>query len=336
MIGYSQNLRPSGEGRKTCLLFSGQGSQCRQMGRELYEAVPAFRRSMIELDQIFQREVGSSLLPELYGENWRKSDPFNQTAITHPAIFMLQLSLARAIMAEGVTVDAVLGSSLGEYVGAVVAGAVEGGAMMRAIVRSAQAIEHFCAQGSMLSVLATESHYHQDPFVQRKVTFAGNYMADLFVVAGEARAIQEVKEYWNTRDIMSVILPVSHAFHSNAMDASRAELGEIFASLDVRRPDVPFYSSALGGQAEILDAQHFLRVGRGPINFAETLTALTNDIGHLDFIDLGPFGSLAGIVKKSMAGSGDRKCYGVLSPFGNSAEAFRQVIEEKGPKVFAG
>ncbi|MBL4837423.1 MAG: acyltransferase domain-containing protein [Kordiimonadaceae bacterium] len=336
MISLNQNPQHSDEGRKTCLLFSGQGSQCRQMGRELYEAVPVFRNSMIELDQAFQQEAGRPILPELYGDNWRKSDPFDQTEVTHPAIFMLQLSLARAVMAEGVQVDAVLGSSLGEYVGAAVSGAVDGSAMMRTIVRSAQAIEQYCSRGAMLSVLASQSLYHDDPYVQDKVTFAGNYMAELFVVAGDVEAVRDVKNYWNARDVMAVILPVSHAFHSNAMEACASALEEIFTSLDIKKPAVPFYSSALGRQLETLDAQHFLRVGRGPINFAETLVALSNTMNNIDFVDVGPFSSLAGIVKKSPAGQMGSKCYGILSPFGNSHEIFQQMLAEKCPNVFAG
>ncbi len=336
MISAHQSFQRSVEGRKTCLLFSGQGSQCRQMGRELYEAVPSFRNSMISLDQVFQQETGRSLLPELYGDNWRKSDPFDQTEITHPAIFMLQLSLARAVIAEGLQIDAVLGSSLGEYVAAAVSGAVDGSAMMRVVVRSAQAIERYCDRGAMMSVLASQAIFHGDPYVQSKVTFAGNYMADLFVVAGGIEAIEDVKKYWAARDVLAIILPVSHAFHSSAMEACVDELEAIFMSLEIKNPSVPFYSSALGKQVETLDAHHFLRIGRGPVYFSDALSALVKTLKGPDFVDLGPSGSLAGIVRKSLADTAGCKCYGILSPFGNSYQILQQVIVEKGTHVFSG
>jgi trans-AT polyketide synthase, acyltransferase and oxidoreductase domains len=321
-------------GKKVCLLFSGQGSQYRQMGCELYDGIPLFSRFMDGLDQIVRQETGTSILSELYGENRRKSDPFDQTRMTHPAIFMVQLSLAQALMASGVRADTVLGSSLGEYVAAVVVGAVDGESMMRAIIRSANIIERQCAPGSMMSVLAPQELYHEDPLAHQKVTFVGSYLSELFVVAGQVDAVMEMHEHWEGKGIVTVVLPVSHAFHSDSMDDCSDALRMIFSELAIENPKIPFYSSVLGGRAERLAADHFLRVGREPIHFVDALMKMVaSSETAYDFIDVGPFGSLAGIVKQKLAKKGEVQCFPLLSPFANSHQLFEKLVKEKAAKA---
>jgi trans-AT polyketide synthase/acyltransferase/oxidoreductase domain-containing protein len=316
-------------GKKVCFLFSGQGSQYRQMGRELYDGVAAFRGFMDALDHIVCQETGRSLLPELYGDQWRRSDPFDQTGITHPALFMLQLSLARTLMAQGLRADAVLGSSLGEYVAAVVAGAVDGDAMMRAIVRSAHSIEQDCEPGAMLSVLAPRQIYDDEPWIRDATSFVSSYQTNHFVIAGALNLIKAARDHWDAADVVSVLLPVAHAFHSEAMNLCADSLRDIFGELFLEKPHTPFYSSLLGGRVEALSAAHFLRVGREPIHFIEALNTLLGEPDvEYDFIDLGPSGSLAGIVKQYLpAGEKDRS-FALLSLFSNPRDQFERLMAQ--------
>jgi bacillaene synthase trans-acting acyltransferase len=70
-------------------MFSGQGSQYFQMGRELYEAGGTFARWMTYLDTFLLDNFGRSVLAALYGGH-RKSDPFVDMLLSHPAIFMVK------------------------------------------------------------------------------------------------------------------------------------------------------------------------------------------------------------------------------------------------------
>lgn len=119
------------------------------------------------------------------------------------------------------------------------------------------------------------------------------------------------------------------------MDDCSVMLRDIFSKLSVEKPEIPFYSSLLGGRAERLDAHHFLRVGRDPIHFSDALKDMVgSSITSYDFIDLGPFGSLTDVIKQSLAVEEDGvQCYPLLSTFADSRQLFTQLVEEKAIKA---
>src|SRR5260370_1040196 len=103
-------------------MFSGQGSQYFQMGRELFEKNDTFRDWMVRLDDMARRLSGRSVIGILYSDLHGKGDPFDRTLLTHPAIFMVEYSLAQSLIHAGVCPDIVLGVSLGSFAAATVAG----------------------------------------------------------------------------------------------------------------------------------------------------------------------------------------------------------------------
>lgn len=74
------------------------------MGRELFDGNATFRQWMLRFDEQVQKSAGRSVIEVLYSERC-KTDQFDSTAITHPAIFMVEYSLAQALIAGGVQPD---------------------------------------------------------------------------------------------------------------------------------------------------------------------------------------------------------------------------------------
>src|SRR5438034_10484919 len=100
-------------------MFPGQGAQYYQMGKTLYNKNNTFRFWMDKLDAIAANYVGQSIVEMLYDDKHSKSQPFDQTLYTHPALFMVQYSLAQTLLAENFTPpDFLFGASLGEFVAA--------------------------------------------------------------------------------------------------------------------------------------------------------------------------------------------------------------------------
>ncbi len=96
-------------------MFSGQGSQYYHMGKELFKENTVFRQSMLEMDAIAARRIGTSIVEEIYHPGKRVSDPFDSILFSHPAIFMIEYSLYKVLEDRGIYPDYVLGSSLGEF-----------------------------------------------------------------------------------------------------------------------------------------------------------------------------------------------------------------------------
>src|SRR5262245_62561009 len=138
----------------TVFMCSGQGSQYFQMGRALYDGDDTFREWMIELDDIARGESGKSVIETLYSDAHCKGDPFDRTLLTHPAIFMVEYSLAQSLMRAGVRPDIVLGVSLGSFAAAAVAGFIDVEDALTAVARQAIALEEWCEPGGMIAVLA--------------------------------------------------------------------------------------------------------------------------------------------------------------------------------------
>lgn len=100
-------------------MFSGQGSQYYQMGKMLFEHNKIFKNHMIDADSYFIKMTGNSLIKILYDSNKRQTDLFLDFSLTHPAIFMIEYALTKALIDNHIQPDFLLGNSVGEVTAAV-------------------------------------------------------------------------------------------------------------------------------------------------------------------------------------------------------------------------
>ena len=159
---------------KTVFMFSGQGSQYFQMGRELFKTNDIFHDWMIRLDTIAKGLTGDSVIGTLYSDASRKGDSFDRTLLTHPAIFMVEYALAQALIHAGVLPDMVLGASMGSFAAATVAGFIEVEDALASVVHQAIAIEE-CERGGMIAVLADPALFAEDFLSHRSELAAVNF-----------------------------------------------------------------------------------------------------------------------------------------------------------------
>ena len=298
--------------RRTVLLFSGQGSQYFQMGRELFEGDLHFRSRMLELDAFARPLLGGSVVEEIYGARGEAGTPFDQIAMTGAAIIMVELAVTEALRARGVIADMALGVSLGSYAAAVVCGCIRAEDALAAAIAMAQIIAERCQPGGMTAILADSSSLLDTSLLQGLEVAAINSKSH-FVVSGLCAPLESLETRLTDRRITFQRLAVRYAFHSRWLDPAETACRDALTLLRPQPAAVPFVCCIEGQPLEHIDGRYFWRVARAPIRFAEAIAALERSGLH-HYIDAGPSGSLAATLKYARPSSALR-IDSILSPF---------------------
>src|SRR5262245_12483749 len=114
-------------------MFSGQGSQYYHMGSRLFANDITFRSRLLELDETVRTITGVSVLASVYDERVSKADVFERLALTHPAIFMIEVALAQTLVDRNLRPAVVVGVSMGAFGAAVIAGCLSPDSALAAV-----------------------------------------------------------------------------------------------------------------------------------------------------------------------------------------------------------
>lgn len=300
---------------ETVFMFSGQGSQYFQMGKALFDTNDTFRSWMQRLDAVAQRTIGRSVIESLYSAERSKGDVFDRTLLTHPAIFMVEYSLAQALIHAGLRPDSVMGVSLGSFAAAAVAGFVDVDDAMTAVVRQATAFEANCAPGGMIAVMADPAMFEED-FICRRSELAAVNFSSHFTVSAQAADLAAIEAELKRRDLTHVRLPVSFAFHSRWVDQAEASFTAFARTVALRPGRLPMACCERAATLWELPDLFFWDVARRPIRFRETVAALELQ-GPRRYIDIGPAGTLATFLKYLLPATSASSMHAVLTPYGH-------------------
>lgn len=299
---------------KVVLMFSGQGSQYFHMGKALYDGNETFRTWVNQLDEMIRPLSGQSVVEEMYASGRRKGDPFDRTLLTHPAIFMVEYALAQTLMEAGVQPDMVLGTSLGSFAAAAVAGFLDVEDAVAAVMRQAVAFEECCEPGGMIAVLEDPTLFEEEFLGGRSELAAVNF-ASHFVVSARRSDLAELEAVLKERKIGHQRLPVSFPFHSQWIEQARAPFESFMQSIRFKEGTLPLACCDQTKWLSGLSGNYFWDVVRRPIRFRETTAQLERE-GPRRYIDVGPAGSLATFLKYGLPATSKSTVHAILTPFG--------------------
>jgi amino acid adenylation domain-containing protein len=288
-------------GARVTFLFPGQGLQKVGMGRSLYAAVPEFRACIDECAAMLQEALGCDLRALLYPDPVSEAEAARKladTAITQPAMFVVEYALARQLMHWGVQPDAMMGHSLGEYVAACLAGVMSLPDALALVCARGQLIAQLPG-GAMLAVEASAEHL-QSFITGRGVDLAVVNGPQACVLAGAHDAIAEVEEALALAGLRHKRIPTSHAFHSAMLDPVLEQFRARVAEVTLHAPRIPYITNVTGAwvtDGQATDPDHWVRHMRGTVRFAQGLELLL-DSADGAYLEVGPGQGFSGILKR--------------------------------------
>ncbi len=308
-------------------MFSGQGSHYYQMAKNLYENHGVFRQQLLALDDLAKAQLGTSLVEQVYDPSRKVSDPFDQTRWTHPAIFMVEVAMAKVLMHEGIQPDYVLGASMGSFAAAAIAGCLDVEQAFTAVVKQAELLHECCEPGSMVAILDKPALFEQQPELNQHSVIGSVNFENHFVVSSKLSSKSSIIDFLKSRNITHQDLAVSHAFHSPWIDGAQEAYLDFLRTLNFRPPEVPMICTMEVNRVAHISEPYFWQVIRQPIRFRETVSFLQAQQSY-HYIDLGPSGTLATFLKYILPRETSSKASALITPYGKEDKALETLVAQ--------
>ncbi|KAI1772049.1 reducing type I polyketide synthase 10 [Hypoxylon cercidicola] len=298
--------------RDLAFVFTGQGSQWKGMGKELFAEFPIFRETIAELESFLR------LLP--HPPLWTLSALIlgSDTAVeianpefSQPACTAIQIGLVKLLASWGLNPSAVLGHSSGEIAAAHAAGFISATEAMRvAYYRGYVVRKYSTATGSMMAVNMSPTSFNDFISTQesRDVSIACTNSPNLITIAGGSRDIDLLQRDLQAKGVFARKLQTGGiAYHSKRM----LPLGERYEHL--LEPTTPrttsngpdtnciWISSVTGNlltAADIGPAYWRMNLEK-PVEFATAISRLAS-MKKYHLIEIGPHSTLEMPIKQTL------------------------------------
>lgn len=308
-------------------MFSGQGSHYYQMGSELYMQDTHFRQVMQDLDNIAQGCLNISIVDLLYHQDKKKSDVFDQTKLTNAAIFMVEYALGTALITRGVKPAATLGVSLGIYAASCIAEALPPEDALNLVISQGELFDRCCPKGNMVAVLASPKIWNQHEILRHHTDLASINAQNHCVISVQSEQLPRILQFLQEQGLVFQTLAVSQAFHSRWIDSARDGWFDLFDSFSPKRPKLPLICSATQAPLAELTPESLWNIVRNPIHLQGSLQYLESRAPYR-YIDVGPAGTLATLLKYSLSPDSKSTICNVMSPFAGEYKKYLQLVNE--------
>ena len=245
---YNHSEKP-----KVCFMFPGQGSQYVDMMKDLASKYKVVRDTFAEADVILKEIAGTTLTDVIWSkegeskeEYKKREEGIKQTQITQPAILTANVAMMRLLYQFGIKPDVTMGHSLGEYGAAVAAGVLSFPDAIRAVTTRGTAMANIKVPdcGKMAAIAASVDKIEPElKKISGYVAVANKNCPTQTVIAGESKSVDDAVALFTSMGIQSVLVPVSHAFHSAIVRPASTVYREFLNGLTINAPKLPITSN---------------------------------------------------------------------------------------------
>ena len=301
----SQTLRTDNapeESAAIAFLFPGQGAQYVNMGLDLYRTTPIFRDSIDRCCELLKPHLGLDLRTVLFpaeGNEQEAETRLNQTAITQPALFVIEYAMATLFTQCGIRPNAMIGHSVGEYVAACLAGVFSLEDALALIATRGRMIQAL-PSGTMLAVSLSESDLL--PLLSPETSIAAINSPLQTIASGTAAAIEALETRLRGKKIDCRRLHTSHAFHSPMMDGILEEFVRRVAQVQLHPPNTPYLSNVTGTwitESQATNPGYWGSHIRSTVQFSNCVQKLMSDSGAI-LLEVGPGETLLSLTRQHL------------------------------------
>ena len=284
--------------KKIALLFAGQGAQVVGMGKDLAEQFPTaadlFRRG----DEILGRKLSDIA--------WNGPiEELTKTSNCQPALFVHGLACLSILRELGgnFPIGGAAGLSLGEMTAHAAAGTFDFENGLKLVQKRGEFMDEACATtiGGMAAMIGGLENDVRQLAADEDVDVANINALGQIVISGELAKVEAAvgvaKEYGIRRATM---LKVAGAYHSRLMQSAYEKLGGTLLHVIVKPPRFPVVSNVTGREvATPVEIRRTLQDQvTSTVRWVDCVERLV-DLGCDLFIELGPGGVLAGLLKRT-------------------------------------
>ncbi len=282
---------------KYVLLFSGQGAQKVGMAKDWFENSATARKMVAAADAA----LGFSLSDVMFDG---PEEELTKTSFCQPALYLHGL-IALALLKERIPqfeAVAAAGLSLGEFTAHAAAGTFSFEDGLRLVARRGEFMQQACeaTQGAMAALIGGEEEQVRALATACDVDVANLNAPGQIVLSGSTAGIDAVVEKAKDFGIRRAIkLNVAGAYHSRLMQSAKDKLAAELSATTIVTPSIPvvanFTAAVVTDPAEIRSS--LTEQVTGSVRWVESIRLL-REMGHTNFLELGPGKVLAGLVAK--------------------------------------
>jgi [acyl-carrier-protein] S-malonyltransferase len=287
--------------KKIALLFAGQGAQTVGMGRDLAEQFPTAADLFQKADDVLERKLSEIA--------WNGPiEDLTKTSNCQPALFVHGLACLSVLreLAGNFRIGGAAGLSLGEMTAHAAAGTFDFEKGLKLVQRRGELMDEACEKtsGGMAALIGAEENIVRQLAADEDVDIANINAPGQIVISGELAkvevAVGVAKEYGIRRATM---LNVAGAYHSRLMESAYEKLGPVLQHVPMQPLSFPVISNVTGEEVKTpIEIRRALQDQiTGTVRWLDCMERLAA-LGCDFFIELGPGGVLAGLLRRTLKG----------------------------------